>query len=350
MKNKISFVIPCLNEKATILRLLLDIEDNAKKSKLNSYEIIVADNGSTDGTLEILSKYKNIRVVRVPVKGYGAALHYGIMKATGEYVIYADADLSYPFSNLNVFLNKISESPDLVLGSRIKGKISTDAMPFLHRYLGTPILSFLIRVLYRIPTSDCNSGMRMVKKSFYAKLRMKNSGMEWASELLLKTALKNGKYMEVPIIYQKDKRGRSPHLSTWPDGWRHLKAILLLKPSCLYPLLVLFPTVSVFFYKKNFGITFLLLDLTIVLALSLLTLELLKSIVEDKKSKISDFLKSFRLVPVTGIGSILIGCLILVVPNTFLGTKLFLISILGIVFMWIFLIETIKTHLINKLS
>jgi glycosyltransferase involved in cell wall biosynthesis len=350
MNKKISFVIPCLNEKNTIQRLLSDVQKNANKLKIASYEIIIADNGSTDGTLKILGHHKATKVVNIPVRGYGAALHHGIMKAGGEYIVYADADLSYPFSNLSRFIKMIPENPDLVLGSRMKGKIKKDAMPPLHRYLGTPILSFLVRILYQIPTTDCNSGMRMVRKSFYKKLNMRNSGMEWASELLLKTALKKGKYIEVPILYQKDKRGRSPHLSTWPDGWRHLKAIFLLKPSSMYLPLLSFLVIGIFFYKRNFGITFLFLDLAVVLTLSLLTLELLKSIVEEKRSDISDFLKSFRLVPITGTLSILVGCLTLVVPDAFLGTKLFLINILGIVFMWIFLIETIKTHLVNKLS
>jgi len=132
----------------------------------NRFEVIVADNGSTDGTLKILKAIKNIRVINVPVKGYGAALHWGIMRARGKYIIFADADLSYPFSNIEKFKSKIGGNPDLVLGSRFKGKIATGGMPFLHRYLGTPLLTFLIRLIYKIPTTDCNSGMRMVKKKF----------------------------------------------------------------------------------------------------------------------------------------------------------------------------------------
>lgn len=350
MKKDVSFVIPCLNERATIKKLLDDIKKNVKKLKLNSYEIIIADNGSTDGTLEVLRKTRKIKIVNVAVRGYGSALHSGIMKATGEYIVFADADLSYPFSNLHKFLKKIPEKPDLVLGSRLRGNITRGAMPGVHRYIGTPILSFLVRILYKIPTTDCNSGMRMVKKSFYKKLNMRNAGMEWASELLLKTGLKEGKYLEVPIHYQKDRRGRSPHLSTWPDGWRHLKAIFLLKPSNLYPLFIFFIALAAFFYRRSFSLTFLFLNLCVVLTLSLLTLELLASVVERKTTPLANFIKEFKLVPITVLISTVVGVIIIVIPDTHLGTKLFLVSILGIIFMWIFLIETIKTHLVNKLS
>ncbi len=349
MQTKLSIVIPCLNEKETIKKSVLDAKRNGKKYFANKFEIIVADNGSTDGSLNILKKIKKIKVINVPVVGYGAALHWGIMKSSGDYVLYADADLSYPFSNLIRFKNRIDSNPDLVLGSRIKGNIEKGAMPFLHRYLGTPILTFLIRVIYRIPTTDTNSGMRMVKKSFYKKLNMRNSGMEWASELLIKTALHNGKYVEVPIRFLKDRRGREPHLSSWADGWRHLKAIILLKPSIIYPLLIIFPLIAILFYPTSFGLAFLFLDLTVVILLSLLTLSLLSSIIEGKKTRVSNFLMEFRLVPLTLITTAIVGLITISIPDTRLGTKLFLVSILGILLMWIFLIETIKTHLANRL-
>ena len=348
-KPEVTILTPCLNERKTIAKAIVDAKKYADRYVRNGFEIVVADNGSTDGTLEILKSSKGVRIINVPVRGYGAALHWGIMNARGRYVLFADADLSYPFSNLGKFIKMIQKSPDLVLGSRFKGKIQKGAMPFLHRFLGTPILTFLIRAIYKVPTTDCNSGMRMVKRSFYKRLNMRNSGMEWASELLCKTALKKGKYSEVPIRFAKDKRGGAPHLERWSDGWRHLKAIFLLKPQSLYPFLIIFPVFAALFYKISFGLTFLFLNLTAVLFLSLLTLSLLDAVIEEKPNSISKLLMKFRLVPLTGLFAVGVGLVVISIPDTRLGAKLFLVSILSIVFMWIFLIETIKTHLVNRL-
>ena len=350
MKETIlSVVIPCLNEQTTIARAIKDARKYAQKYFPNNFEILVADNGSTDKTLSILKRFKTIQVINVPVRGYGAALHWGIMKSRGEYVLFADADLSYPFSNLKKFKPKLAQEPDLLLGSRLKGTIQKGAMPFLHRYIGTPILTMLINLIYKIPTSDCNSGMRIIKRSFYKSLNMRNSGMEWASELLLKTAIKKGKYMEIPIKFEKDKRGKAPHLSTWADGWRHFKSIFLIKSSSLHPLLVIFPLFAWYFYPTSFALSFLFLELVLVLILSLLTLELLGAIIEKKQNKTSSFLLQFKLVPYTAMACIFVGLLAVTIPDSKLGTKLFLVSSIGIVLMWIFLVETIKTHLSNRL-
>lgn len=349
MKNSVSIVIPCLNEKQTIRRAVEDARKNSRLSPGGKCEIIVADNGSTDGTLDILKKEKGVKVVHVPIRGYGAALHWGITNAKGEYVIFADADLSYPFSNIEKFVKMLGESPDLVSGSRFRGTIQDGAMPFLHRYFGTPVLTFLINILYKINSSDCNCGMRMVKKTFYKRLNMKSSGMEWASELLLKTALRKGVFKEVPIRFLKDKRGKSPHLSTWADGWRQLKTIILLKPKSLYLLLFIFFLLAVYFYPVNFALTFLFAELFIVLVLSLLTLNLIGATIDRKVTKVSKFLSEFKLVPLTAVASIVAGLLMLLIPESRLGTKLFFVSILGVIFMWIFLVETIKTHLVNRL-
>ncbi|MCJ7805541.1 glycosyltransferase family 2 protein [Patescibacteria group bacterium] len=345
----ISLLIPCLNEKKTIARAVADAKKNAKKFFPKDWEIVVADNGSTDGSWEILKKIKEIRVINVPIKGYGAALHWGIMKSRGEFVVFADADLSYPFKNLKKFKNTIEEKPDLVLGSRLRGTISRGAMPILHRYLGTPVLTFLIRIAYRIPTSDCNSGMRMVKKSFYKLLNMKSAGMEWASELLLKTAIKHGKYMEVPIYFYKDKRGRPPHLARWADGWRHLKAILLLKPIFLVLTMLLFLVLAFISLPYSFGFTSFFLLFFFVVFLSLLALEYFSFAIEGKPNLISTFLNSVPLVPITIFLLFFTILIILFLPDEHLGTKILLSSIDAITFIWVFLIETIKTHLVNRL-
>lgn len=348
-KIMLSIVIPCLNEKRTIAKAVQDAKKVASKYLPNQCEIVVADNGSTDGSLEILKKIKYIKVINVPVKGYGAALHWGIINSKGEYVLFADADLSYPFSNLPNFISKIPFSPDLVLGSRFKGRIAKGAMPFLHRYLGTPTLTFLIRLIYRIPTTDCNSGMRMVKKTFYRKLIMRNSGMEWASELLLKTSLKKGRYIEVPITFLKDKRKNEPHLSTWSDGWRHLKAIILLKPETIVFMMLIFLGLAIFSYSRSFGFTSLFLLIFIVLFLSYLALEFLAFAIEKIPNRISMFLNSNILVPIVLMFFIISGVIIYFVPDSHLGTKILISAINAIIFIWVFLIETIKTHLVNRL-
>lgn len=345
----LSIVIPCLNEKETIARVIKDAQLHAKKNFGNNFEIIVSDNGSTDSTLEILKKFQLIQVIHVPVRGYGAALHWGINKAKGKYVLFADADLSYPFSNLKQLKPLLKQNPDLVLGSRLKGSIQDGAMPWLHRYIGTPVLTLLIRLIYKIPTTDCNSGMRIVKKSFYQTLNMSNSGMEWASELLLKTALKKGKYLETPIRFLKDKRTRSPHLSTWADGWRHLKAIILLKPSSFFIFFVIFLFISVVVYPVSFALTSFALLLSIVTIFSYLTLRFLEFAIEKKHNSVSQILNSSMLVPWSIMSTIIIGGLVILLPDTRLGSKLLLISLNSLLFIWVFLIETIKTHLINRL-
>ncbi|MBX9768492.1 MAG: glycosyltransferase family 2 protein [Bdellovibrionales bacterium] len=347
--KKLSIVIPCLNEKQTILMVVEDAKKFATQSLKDDFEIVVADNGSTDGTIALLENNSDIRLVHVPIRGYGAALHWGLLHSEGEYIIFGDADMSYPFLNLPKYIEAMAKEPDMVLGSRLKGSIEPGAMPFLNRYFGTPVLTFLIRLYYRIPTTDCNSGMRLVKRSFYEKLHMRNSGMEWASELLLKTALHQGKYIEFPIEFHKDRRNRPPHLSRWPDGWRHLKTIILLKPSILYPLLVIFPALAVLFYETSFVWTFLFLLFALGVALVLGANFLLLDVLDGKESGISKFLKKFALVQTMGILGLALFALIVYIPEEHLGTKLFITSVLNVLVMWVLLIETIKTQVASRL-
>lgn len=348
-KPLVSIVIPCLNERQTIAQCVRQAYHYGKKSLPGNFEIIVADNGSTDGSLKILSEHHYARIVHVPVRGYGAALHWGILKSLGKYILFADADLSYPFSNLPLFLRKLPTDPDMILGSRLKGKIQPGAMPFLNRYLGTPILTLLIRLLYHIPTTDCNSGMRLIKRSFYQKLNMRNSGMEWASELLLKTAIHKGKYREVNINFAKDRRNRPPHLSRWADGWRHLKTIILLKPKTLPFIMLLSLIASVITFKISFALTSFFILLSAVLYFSWLALWFLAYAIEGKHNDISLILNSNLLVPWIMAVSVICGGIILLLPDKHLGTKMILVGILSIIYMWTFLIETIKTHLVNRL-
>lgn len=348
----LSIVIPCLNEKRTIGWVIKDALRFGDKYLKGKFEVVVADNGSTDGTIQLIKKYKRVRLINVPVRGYGAALHYGVLSAKGEYVLFGDADCSYPFSNLPRFVKVLEDSPDMVLGSRMTGTIQKGAMPLLNRYFGTPLLTVLIRFLYKIPTTDCNSGMRVIKKSFYKSLNIRNSGMEWASEVLLKTALHQGKYKEVPIRFLKDRRHRPPHMSRWSDGWRHLKAIIMLKPQSLYPLLIIFPTLAYLLYRDSFSLTFLFLSLTYLLILGIASMELLKFAIEkqSQKSRLVIFLLQFRLVPLVILFSFVLGVLVLLLPNDHLGTKLFFVNMVVLTHLWLFFIETIKTHLVNRLS
>lgn len=352
MKEKIllSLVIPCLNEEGTIEEAVETAYQAGKKWVPGKFEVVVADNDSSDGSVEKVKKQGVARLIKVPVRGYGAALHWGILKAKGKFVLYTDADLSYDFQETKKFIPFIKKDFDLILGSRMKGKIDEGAMPFLNQYLGTPLLTGLIRLIYRIKTTDCNSGMRMVKKSFYQTLHMRNSGMEWASELLLKTALHKGKYAEVPINFYKDQRNRPPHLLRWADGWRHLKAIVLLKPNSLAIFLPIFLIIAVVILPKSFGVAFFFGLLTEALLLSLLALKMLQFAIEGKESRL---IKLVRKLPITPIGilvTIIAFAFLFIIPDIHLGTKLLLASAAIIFDVWVFLMETIETHLINRLS
>ena len=345
-------VIPCLNEDQTILAAVTSAHKELELAGIQDFKVWVADNGSTDNTLAILkaaTHLKNLRVIHVGIRGYGAALHWGIMTSQADYVLFADADMSYPFSNIGRLGEKLKSSPDLILGSRLRGNIQSGAMPFLNRYLGTPVLTFLIRNFYGLKTSDCNSGMRVVRKKFYEQLKMKSPGMEWASELLLKSALNGVHYVEVPIEFHKDQRNRPPHLARWPDGWRHLKTIILFKPSMLYPFFFVFLGLGWAFLNTSFPVASFFMLLAGSLFLGILEAHLLFTCLESSETFISKLLKKFRVVPLTGIVSLVLFSGILFLPDRNLGTKMLLGSIINILLLWAFSIESIKTQALARL-
>jgi glycosyltransferase involved in cell wall biosynthesis len=347
----LSIVIPCLNEDKTISRAVRQARIFAQKWA-RRFEVIVADNGSTDGTLKklsILKKQKKIKLVKVPIRGYGAALHHGILAAKFPYVIYADADLSYSFTEIKKFIPYLINNYDLVLGSRLNQQLDHRAMPWSHRYVGTPILSGLIRYIYHIPTSDSNSGMRAVKVKFYKQLNMKYAGMEWASELLIKAALKQGRYAEIQICFKKDQRGAQPHLRRWVDGWKHLKVILLLSPSILIYLAAFFFGLSLIFLHYSLFTTIALNLFTEFLILSYLLVCKLESGIWKTHNIVNDWLNKTPLVLI-GLIINLIGLLaIFLISDRHLYTKYILVFQVVIYDLWLFFIETINTHLINVL-
>jgi glycosyltransferase involved in cell wall biosynthesis len=173
-------------------------------------------------------------VVPVPVRGYGAALDAGIRAAQGRYIVMADADDSYDFAHIPRYLAELRNGAQLVMGNRFKGGIGPKAMPPLHRYLGNPVLSLVGRVFFRTPIGDFHCGMRAFSKAAYLDLDLRTTGMEFASEMVVKASLQKQKIVEVPTTLQKDGRSRPPHLKTWRDGWRHLRFLLIYSPRWLF--------------------------------------------------------------------------------------------------------------------
>ncbi len=229
---ELTVVMPCLNEAET-LAVCIDKALAALRENGIAGEVVVADNGSIDGSQAIAQEH-GARLVPVPVRGYGAALNAGITAALGRYVVMADADDSYEFAHLPRFLAKLRESNDLVMGNRFAGGIGPGAMPFLHRYLGNPVLSFIGRALFHAPIGDFHCGMRGFSRSGYDALGLRTTGMEFASEMVVKASLLGQQIAEVPTTLKKDGRSRPPHLKTWRDGWRHLRFLLMYSPRWLF--------------------------------------------------------------------------------------------------------------------
>jgi glycosyltransferase involved in cell wall biosynthesis len=232
MKPEISIVIPCLNESETLAKVINNALIGGRKTG-KEFEIILADNGSTDGSIDIASQL-GIKIVEIKTKGYGAAINGGVHAAIGDVILVADADDSYELENLDKFTNKIESGFDLVIGNRFQGGIQKGAMPFLHKYLGNPVLSLIGRILFKITIHDFHCGMRAFRKSKYEQIQILSSGMEFATEIIARFAQANFAIAEIPTILRKDGRSRKPHLRTWRDGWRHLRFILVNSPSWLF--------------------------------------------------------------------------------------------------------------------
>ena len=229
---KVSILMPCLNEAET-LAICVRQAVTALRDNNVAGEVLVADNGSTDGSQQIAIA-EGARVIAVPTRGYGAALMAGIEAARGEYVLMADADASYDFGHLPRFLNKLEQGYDLVMGNRFSGEIKPGAMPLLHRYLGNPVLSFIGRLFFGIPVRDFHCGIRAMRRDAILGLRLQTTGMEFASEMVVKSSLAGLRIAEVPTTLSPDGRSRPPHLRTWRDGWRHLRFLLLFSPRWLF--------------------------------------------------------------------------------------------------------------------
>ncbi len=226
----VSVVMPCLNEEDTI-GICIEKAKKAFKEHDIKGEIVVSDNGSKDKSVEIALN-SGARVVHQPLRGYGNAYMKGIESAKGKYVVMGDADNTYDFSEIHKFIEPLKKGADMVMGSRLKGKIHKGAMPFLHRYVGNPVLSGILELMFKAKVSDAHCGMRSFRREVFDKLCLKTPGMEFASEMIIKAAKAGLKIVDIPITYYS-REGESK-LRTFKDGWRHLRFMLLLSPKYLF--------------------------------------------------------------------------------------------------------------------
>lgn len=235
MSVELTILMPCLNEAETVATCVRKARGFLERTGING-EVLVADNGSVDGSVA-LAREAGARIVHVPQKGYGNALLTGIRAASGRYVIMADADDSYDFSRLDALMEKLRAGYSMVIGHRFRGGIRRGAMPWLHRYIGNPVLSFFGRLFFSCPIGDFHCGLRGVERESALRLGLRAPGMEFASEMIVKAALARWRIAEVPTILSPSGRSRPPHLRSWRDGWRHLRFLLTMSPRwlMLYP-------------------------------------------------------------------------------------------------------------------
>ena len=230
--TELTILMPCLNEAATVAACIAKARGFLERTGIDG-EVLIADNGSDDGS-RALAERAGARVVEVAERGYGAALAGGIAAACGRFVIMGDADDSYDFGRLEGFVAKLRDGYPLVMGNRFRGGIRKGAMPLLHRYLGNPVLSFVGRLLFRTRVGDFHCGLRGFDREAVRSLHLRATGMEFASELVVKASLAGWRIAEVPTMLSPDGRGRPPHLRSWRDGWRHLRFLLLFSPRWLF--------------------------------------------------------------------------------------------------------------------
>ncbi len=229
---ELSVVLPCLNERETVGICVQKAVAALGEATIRG-EVIVADNGSTDGSIE-LAQAAGARVVNVSQRGYGNALRGGIQAARGTFVLMADSDDSYEFGHIPRFVEKLRAGSDLVMGNRFLGGIRDGAMPALHRYLGNPVLTAVGRLFFHSPSRDFHCGIRAFRKDSYDRMDIRSTGMEFASEMVVKASLLRMKVDEVPTTLSPDGRTHPPHLRTWHDGWRHLRFLLMYSPRWLF--------------------------------------------------------------------------------------------------------------------
>src|SRR5262245_60509637 len=229
---EVSVVMPCLNEARTVGTCVAKARASLETLGVRG-EVIVADNGSKDGS-QVIAEAHGARVVPVARKGYGAALQGGIAAAKGRFIIMGDADDSYDFTNLEPFITRLRQGDDLVMGNRFRGGIAPGAMPWHHKYIGNPVLTGILNLFFHTPISDAHCGLRGFRKDAYQRLALTTPGMEFASEMVVKATLHGQKISEVPTTLKPDGRDRPPHLRSFRDGWRHLRFLLLMCPLWLF--------------------------------------------------------------------------------------------------------------------
>jgi glycosyltransferase involved in cell wall biosynthesis len=245
---EVSVVMPCLNEAETLEACIVKAQRALQEAHIRG-EIVIADNGSTDGSLKIAERL-GAKVVNVQAKGYGSALMGGIAAASGQYVVMGDADDSYDFGHLPRFVEQLRQGADVVMGNRFRGGIQKNAMPPLHRYFGNPALTRLGRLFFKSPVGDFYCGLRGFRKDAYERMALRTTGMEFATEMVVKATLLELRIAEVPTTLSPDGRSRPPHLRTWRDGWRTLRFFLLYSPRWLF----LYPGIALMLLGTALGL------------------------------------------------------------------------------------------------